>query len=53
MRLGPLDYGCGCDNRKYIMFQAGKAGIVEGAILTVAVLSILVAWKVKPNAKVG
>lgn len=44
MRLGNFD--CGCDDRKYIMFQAGKMGLTEGAILAVAVMSILVARKV-------
>lgn len=48
MRLGPID--CGCSDRKYIMFQAGKMGLTEGAILAVAVMSILVAWKGNTHA---
>jgi hypothetical protein len=45
MRLGDLD--CGCDNRRYIMFQAGKMGLTEAAILAAAVSAIILARKVK------
>lgn len=44
MRLGDLD--CGCNDRKYIMFQAGRMGLTEGAILALAVMSIIIARKV-------
>jgi len=44
MRLGDLD--CGCNNRKYIMFQAGKMGLYEGAILAVTAAAVLLAWRV-------
>lgn len=44
MRLGDID--CGCGDRKYIMFQAGKMGLTEAAILALAVMSILIARKV-------
>jgi hypothetical protein len=41
VKLGDLD--CGCDDRKYIMFQAGRMGLTEGLILTAAIAAILVA----------
>jgi hypothetical protein len=44
VRLGDLD--CGCNDRKYIMFQAGRMGLTEGAILALAVMSIIIARKV-------
>jgi hypothetical protein len=50
MRLGNID--CGCDNRRYIMFQAGKMGLPEAAILAASVALILIAKKVN-HASVG
>lgn len=44
MRLG--DFNCGCKDRKFIMFEAGKLGLPEAAILATAVLAIVVARKV-------
>jgi len=47
MRLGDLD--CGCGDRKYIMFQAGKMGLYEGVILAIAAAAVLVAWRVNAS----
>jgi hypothetical protein len=44
MRLGELP--CGCENRKEIMFTAGKFGLTEAAMLTISVTAIIIAWKV-------
>lgn len=50
MRLGNYTAPpCGCEARKEIMFTVGKPGIAEAAILTVAVLSLLIALKVGRN----
>lgn len=53
MRLGDI-IDCGCSdessqssNKKYIMFQAGQLGIVEAGILTLSVVAILFALKMK------
>lgn len=44
MRLG--DFSCGCDSRKEIMFTAGKLGMPEAVILTAAVLSVIIGYKI-------
>lgn len=44
MRLGSLD--CGCDNRRYVMFQAGRIGLPEAVILAAAIAALVVARKV-------
>lgn len=36
---------CGCANRKYIMFTKGQLGVTEGAILTVATVALILAYK--------
>lgn len=45
MRLGSIDVPCGCENRKYIMFQAGRMGLTEGAILAAAIVAVAAAWR--------
>lgn len=36
---------CGCDSRREIMFDMGRIGIAESAILAVALTAVLVAWR--------
>lgn len=48
MRLGNIDVPCGCDSRKYIMFQAGQFGFRQAALLAAA--GVLVLWAAR---KVG
>lgn len=45
MRMADID--CGCQNRKYIMFQAGKLGLIEAAILAGSVLLLIIGKKVR------
>lgn len=37
---------CGCDSRKEIMFDLGRVGIAEGAILAAALAAVLLAWRI-------
>lgn len=45
VRMGDID--CGCSNRKYVMFQAGKLGLTEAAILAGSVLFIIIGRAVR------
>lgn len=47
MRLPNLKEHCGCDDRKFIMFEAGRLGMTEGVIVAAACALLIVAWKVK------
>jgi hypothetical protein len=44
MRLG--DFNCGCEDRKFVMFTAGKLGLTEAALLSGTVLFLLIAWRI-------
>jgi hypothetical protein len=46
MRLGNFD--CGCDDRRFIMFEAGKLGLKEAAFLAAVVMTLVIARKVGP-----
>ena len=47
MRLPVLgDVDCGCDNRKFIMFEAGRLGLTEAAILVAAVAAVIAARRI-------
>lgn len=45
MRFGSRQFDCGCDDRKFIMFEAGKLGLTEAAILAAAIAAVVVAWR--------
>jgi hypothetical protein len=48
MRLPDLKEYCGCDNRQYVMFEAGRLGMTEAIILAAATSILLLAWKARP-----
>jgi hypothetical protein len=41
-----LPFDCGCDDRKEIMFTAGKLGLPEAAILAGFALLVIVCYQV-------
>lgn len=43
LRLFPS--GCGCEQRKQIMFDAGNVGLPEAAIVATVLLTVLLAWR--------
>lgn len=47
MRLG--SFGCGCAERKEIMFAAGRLGLPEAAILATALVAIVIAYQIRPT----
>jgi hypothetical protein len=47
MRLPNLKENCGCDDRKFIMFEAGKLGLKEAAILALPIIAIIVAKQLR------
>lgn len=40
-----LDFDCGCESRKDIMFTSGKLGTTELAIVAVILASLYVGWR--------
>lgn len=46
MRLPDMKEHCGCDDRRFIMFEAGKLGMGEAAIVALAVTVLIIGWRV-------
>ena len=45
MKLPNLKEHCGCDDRRFIMFEAGRLGLNEAMILAVAAGVLLIVWR--------